>query len=142
MQEAEERNERVQKRASCAEDRERVDKALNDAGTSTEVIAKDGIVSIQRNSFQRLLPGQWLNDEVIHYFLVMLSKRDEEICREDPSRKRCHFFKSFFMTKLLNEGHTNPAIDGKYEYKNVKRWSKKVPGMQFCCVCSCAWWEK
>ena len=30
------------------------------------------------------------------------------------------------MTKLLNEG--NVSCDGKYEYRNVKRWSKKVPG--------------
>jgi Ulp1 family protease len=33
---------------------------------------------------------------------------------------RSWFFKSFFFTKLLNEGG--------YNYKNVKRWSKKVPG--------------
>jgi sentrin-specific protease 1 len=30
------------------------------------------------------------------------------------------------MTKLLNEG--NVTRDGEYEYSNVKRWSKKVPG--------------
>ena len=56
----------------------------------------------------------------------MLAKRDEELCRINPDRKRCHFFKSFFMTKLLNEGHAEK--DGEYEYRNVKRWSKKVPG--------------
>ena len=32
------------------------------------------------------------------------------------------------MTKLLNEGHANPSMEGKYEYKQVKRWSKNVPG--------------
>jgi hypothetical protein len=132
-----ERDEEAQRRASSlmrqlsAEDKSRVFHALNDNGPPTQVIAQDGIDSIQRESIQRLSHGQWLNDEVISYFLVMLSKRDEEMCREDPSRKRCHFFKSFFITKLLNEGHTNPAIDGKYEYKNVKRWSKKVPGTCF-----------
>jgi sentrin-specific protease 1 len=47
---------------------------------------------------------------------------------QDPSRKRSHFFKSFFLTKLLNEGHSDPAMEGKYEYRNVRRWSKKVPG--------------
>jgi sentrin-specific protease 1 len=30
------------------------------------------------------------------------------------------------MTKLLNEGH--PTMDGQYEYRQVKRWSKLVPG--------------
>ena len=32
------------------------------------------------------------------------------------------------MSKLLNEGNANPALDGTYDYKLVKRWSKKVPG--------------
>ena len=66
--------------------------------------------------------------QVIHYFLIMLTKRDEQLCNEEPSRKRCHFFKSFFMTKVLNEGHSDSSKNGKYDYKNVKRWSKKVPG--------------
>jgi sentrin-specific protease 1 len=56
----------------------------------------------------------------------MLAQRDKDLCAEDPSRKRSHFFKSFFMTKLLNEGHATRS--GMYEYSNVKRWSKKVPG--------------
>jgi hypothetical protein len=137
------RDEEAQKRASSlmqqlsAQDKDRVLHALHEIGPPTEVIAQAGLDSIQRESIQRLLPGQWLNDEVMHYFLVMLSKRDEEICSEDPSRKRCHFFKSFFITKLLNEGNSNPAIDGKYEYRNVKRWSKAVPGTcKFrCCLC-------
>ena len=64
----------------------------------------------------------------VHYFYVMLSKRDEELFQQDNSRRRCHFFKSFFVTKLLNEGNANPDLDGKYDYKNVKRWSKRVPG--------------
>lgn len=69
---------------------------------------------------------QWLSDEVIHFFLAMLAQRDEALCAEDPKRRRCHYFKSFFMTKLLNQGHASMA--GVYEYRNVKRWSKKVPG--------------
>lgn len=95
-------------------------------GPSNEVLQSEGPDSVQRASMQKLRPGQWLNDEVIHYFCVMLGKRDEELCQDDPNRKRSHFFKSFFMTKLLNEG--NPAMEGQYEYRNVKRWSKKVPG--------------
>ena len=30
------------------------------------------------------------------------------------------------MTKLRNEGH--PTLAGRYDYKQVKRWSKNVPG--------------
>jgi len=81
-------------------------------GPGNEIIQAEGSDSVQRDSMRKLQPGQWLNDEVIHFFFVMLSKRDEEMCAADPGRKRSHFFKSFFMTKLLNEGNSDPNLDG------------------------------
>ena len=120
-------------RPFSAEERKMVQDVLNTIGPESEILYKDGTDTIQRGSIQTLRPGQWLNDEVVHYFLVMLAKRDEEMCRQNPSRKRSHFFKSFFFTTLLNEGHANPAINGTYEYRNVKRWSKKVPGKVLQC---------
>jgi Ulp1 protease family, C-terminal catalytic domain len=107
-----------------------------EGGASTDIIAQTDTDSCQRKSLCSLRPGAWLNDEVIHYFLVMLAKRDEEICKSDPNRARSHFFKSFFITKLRNEGHSDPSMEGKYEYRNVKRWSKNAPGkllyIRFC----------
>ena len=58
--------------------------------------------------------------------------------------RHSHFFNSFFFTKLLE--------NGSYNYRNVKRWSKKVEGkdvfeldkilvpvnvsnMHWCCLC-------
>jgi Ulp1 family protease len=105
-----------------------VDDAMYGKGSLSDVIAQADSDVVVRESMRRLQPGQWLNDEVIHYFLIMLAKRDEGLAKQDPSRSRCHFFKSFFITKLLNEGHADPEVDGTYEYRNVKRWSKKVPG--------------
>ena len=113
-------------RALNEDEREIVESAIHGHGHGDEVIAQVGADSVLRASMQTLKPGMWLNDEIIHYFYLMLAKRDEELCKNDPSRKRSHFFKSFFITKLLNEG--NASCDGKYEYRNVKRWSKKVPG--------------
>lgn len=113
-------------RPFTAEEQNIIKSAIWGAGRNDEVIASVGPDSVQRESMHRLQPGQWLNDEVIHYFLVMLGKRDEDLCLKEPGKKRSHFFKSFFMTKLLNEG--SASCDGKYEYRNVKRWSKKVPG--------------
>mmetsp|Transcript_23082 Transcript_23082/g.63998 ORF Transcript_23082/g.63998 Transcript_23082/m.63998 type:complete len:588 (+) Transcript_23082:59-1822(+) len=107
-------------------EREIVQNAIYGRGNENEIIAQAGADSVQRASMKTLKPGSWVNDEIIHYFYLMLAKRDEEMCMNDPSRKRSHFFKSFFITKLLNEG--NASCDGKYEYRNVKRWSKKVPG--------------
>jgi Ulp1 protease family, C-terminal catalytic domain len=93
-------------------------------GPPTEILAQIESETIQRQNFATLQPGQWLSDEVIHGFLELLAQRDARLGRE----KRSHFFKSFFMTKLLNEGHRDRNVDGTYDYKNVKRWSKKVPG--------------
>jgi hypothetical protein len=129
-----ERAEEARQRASALmrpltyEEQATVRDAMYGIGPGDDVLAQEGPDYVQRSSMQTLQPGQWLNDEVIHHFLLMLSKRDEERCQKDPSKKRCHFFKSFFITKLLNEGHSNPNIEGTYEYRNVKRWSKKVPG--------------
>jgi sentrin-specific protease 1 len=105
-----------------------VKKAIYGHGPPNEVLARIGSDSVQRRSLHLLQPGEWLNDEVIHYFLVMLANRDEELCRQDSNRNPTHFFKSFFLTKLLNEGDADPAKDGKYEYRNVRRWSKHVKG--------------
>jgi len=113
-------------RALNDDERKIVESAIHGFGHDNEIVAQAGADSVQRASMKTLKPGMWLNDEIIHYFYLMLAKRDEELCKNDPSRKRSHFFKSFFITKLLNEG--NVSCDGKYEYRNVKRWSKKVPG--------------
>ena len=108
------------------EERAMIRKEWDNHGRGDEIIRVMDTDSVQRESFQRLLPGQWLNDEVIHYFLVMLSKRDEALCQSGARSSRSHFFKSYFMTKLLNIGALKN--EGMYDYSNVKRWSKKVPG--------------
>jgi len=124
--------EEARKRASSlmrplsGEEKNRVKSAIHGRRPAATIIAQCDSDSVQQQSIWTLQPAQWVNDEIIHYFLLMLAKRDEELCRNDSSRKRCHFFKSFFITKLLNEGHA--TMDGKYEYRNVKRWSKNVPG--------------
>jgi Ulp1 family protease len=95
-------------------------------GPETEVIAKVGTDTTQRASIQRLQPGAWLNDEVIHHYLILLGLRDEQLVNEGKRSRRSHFFNSYFMTKLTNDGDSEK--DGVYEYSNVKSWSKNVPG--------------
>jgi hypothetical protein len=101
----------------------RVQHALYDRGPLEEKLATSATDSVQRKSIHTLRPKEWLNDEVIHYFYSMLAKRDEALSAANPGRKRSHFFKSFFFTKLFDEGATN-----EYKYSNVESWSKKVPG--------------
>ena len=90
-------------------------------GADNDIVGScDAGDSVQRRSFATLRPRLWLNDEVIHCFLQLLSSRDAKLYPDN----RSHFFKSFFVTKLRNEGH--PQLHGMYDYKNVKRWSKQV----------------
>ena len=127
-QKAKEAQERAKSlmRPLSDEELERIEDVVHGSLPYDAVVAQDGSDSVQQSSMHTLQPGQWVGDEVIHYFYLMLSKRDKEMCEKDPSRKPSHFFKSFFMTKLLNEGHATK--DGQYDYSNVKRWSKKVHG--------------
>jgi len=94
--------------------------ALYGNGPEDEIVGIAGTDTVQRGSIQRLRPGKWLNDEAIHYFLTMLARREILLSKERPGRKRCHFFKSYFITKLLGEGG--------YCYASVKRWSRNVHG--------------
>ncbi|KAL7518398.1 hypothetical protein ACHAWX_003230 [Stephanocyclus meneghinianus] len=106
-----------------------VRKALYGIGPPNQILASQDADSVQRSSMQRLQPGQWLNDEIINYFLKnCLAKRDEKLCAAQPGRKRSHFFNSYFVQTMFDEKNQNPTLRGKYAYKNVKRWSKKVPG--------------
>ena len=106
-----------------------VERALYGKGLPSEVLASQGADSIQRDSMQTLQPGQLLNDEVINYFLKnCLAKRDEMLCAKQPGRKRSHFFNSFFVQTMFDDKNDNFDLRGRYNYKNVRRWSKKVPG--------------
>ena len=103
--------------------------AMEGIGNPAEILQKSDADSVQRGSMQTLRDGQWLNDEVINYFLKnCLAKRDELLCAKQPGRKRSHFFNSFFVQTMFDEKNNNPNLRGKFSYKNVKRWSKKVPG--------------
>jgi hypothetical protein len=63
-----------------------------------------------------LKDGTWLNDEVINFFLELLSERSQKRLEKDPSHPKCIFLNSFFYTKLSENG---------YNYNGVKRWTKR-----------------
>jgi sentrin-specific protease 1 len=68
------------------------------------------LVCLRRNT--------WLNDEVVNFYMAMLQERDARLCSASKgTRLPSHYFNSFFMTKLLE--------NGQYNYGQVKRWSKK-----------------
>ena len=111
------------------EERTVVANATEGIGPPTEILAKQGADSVQRGSMQTLRPGQWLNNEVINYFLKnCLARRDEKMCARDTGRRRSHFFNSIFVQTMFDEKNDDPKLRGRYNYGNVKSWSKKVPG--------------
>jgi Ulp1 family protease len=62
------------------EERQRILDAMSEqTGNDTNIVAEieDDTDSVQRSSLRTLRPGEWVIDEVIHYFLDTLQKRDE-----------------------------------------------------------------
>lgn len=64
-----------------------------------------------------LNPGKWLNDEVINYYMQMLSDENKRLNKNDP---KSLYLNSFFLTKLLEKRNGEMT----YTYENVKRWTK------------------
>ncbi len=98
-------------------------------GSPSEIIASREGDSVQRRSMRTLRPGKWLNNKIINYYLKnCLTRRDEMLCARETGRRRSHFFNSFFVQTMFNKKNKDPGLRGRYNYKNVRHWSKKVPG--------------
>lgn len=92
------------------------------------VISKFAREQVSDQDIARLLPGQWLNDEVINFYGAMILARSEGR-KENPGAQRigkatkkvtfldAHYFSSFFWSKLTQEG---------YEKGRLAKWTKKV----------------
>jgi hypothetical protein len=92
------------------------------------IIGYIGTETVRRESLATLHDQEWLDDQIISCFLMTLTKRDKDQCDRDPMRKPNHFFRTFFMTKLLGLRPFDQFSDGRYCYDNVKRWAASVPG--------------
>ena len=109
------------------DDRRKAHRAIRapDRQLVAEMLGKNSPVEVLRfvnaevfgEHTQRLSPSGWLVDEVVNYYMFLLQERDALVCASDGSRKPCHFFNSFFFTKLLE--------NGSYNYRQVKRWTKR-----------------
>ena len=86
-------------------------------GNAKDIVAVFNNNPISRKSIRTLRPQNKLNDEVINIVMALMNHLNGVLCTRDPSRRPSHFFGSYFIDKLRDEG-----------YDGVKRWSKKVPG--------------
>ena len=77
---------------------------------------------LKRRSMNTLLPNTWLGDKPLNFYMnKVINNMDKRRCREHPTRRRSHCFRSFFFTNAL--GHNNI-----YDYERVKNHGNFVPG--------------
>ncbi|XP_045143254.1 sentrin-specific protease 1 [Echinops telfairi] len=79
-------------------------------GNQDEVLSEAFRLTITRKDIQTLNHLNWLNDEIINFYMNMLMERSKE-----TGLPTVHAFNTFFFTKLKTAG-----------YQAVKRWTKKV----------------
>ncbi|XP_070766894.1 sentrin-specific protease 1 [Enoplosus armatus] len=79
-------------------------------GSSHEVLSEGFGLSLTRKDLQTLNNLNWLNDEVINFYMNLLVERSK-----DPNRPSVNTFNTFFYPKLRSSG-----------YSAVRRWTKKM----------------
>ncbi|XP_008411923.1 sentrin-specific protease 1 [Poecilia reticulata] len=87
-----------------------VHRALIKGGNPHEVLSEGFGLSLTRKDMQTLSNLNWLNDEVINFYMNLLVERSKE-----PNRPSVNTFNTFFYPKLRSSG-----------YSAVRRWTKKM----------------
>lgn len=82
-------------------------------GPRTDVVISKFNISITRNDLATLIGDNWLNDEVINFYMNLLMERSEQ--RAEQGAPRVYAMNTFFIPKLLSSGHSG-----------LKRWTRKV----------------
>ncbi|XP_044539704.1 sentrin-specific protease 2-like [Gracilinanus agilis] len=78
------------------------------SGPQEEILSSTSTLTVTRGDLQTLSDSQWLNDEIINFYLRLLVDRSQK--RGLP---RLHAFSTFFYPKLTTAG-----------YQGVRRWTK------------------
>lgn len=87
------------------------------------IVSKAGREQVSDQDLRRLLPGQWLNDEIINFYgqLILNRSMDVDAAKENKANGRgnildVHYFSTFFWPKLLSG----------YEKGRLAKWTKKL----------------
>ncbi|KAM7283430.1 sentrin-specific protease 1-like [Ixodes scapularis] len=76
-----------------------------------EALAKGYGLTISRSDMSTLAEYQWLNDEVVNFYMNLLVERT----KQNSDLPKLYAFNTFFFTKMAAEGHSA-----------VRRWTKEV----------------
>ena len=96
---------------SLTEQQEQKVEAALSRGKGGEVLSVKFNISIKRDDVRTLAGLNWLNDEVINFYMNLIVERG----KQEGSPCRVHAMSSFFYPKLCEVG-----------YSGVCRWTKKV----------------
>eukprot|EP01114_Cavostelium_apophysatum_P018007 TRINITY_DN5479_c0_g1_i1.p1 TRINITY_DN5479_c0_g1~~TRINITY_DN5479_c0_g1_i1.p1 ORF type:complete len:615 (-),score=139.27 TRINITY_DN5479_c0_g1_i1:51-1895(-) len=95
-----------------SEEDEIVDEALDDDSDDERIVSEGFGIPIKKSDIYRLRPGEWLNDELVNFYMNILMERSEK----KPDLPKIFAFNSFFY----------PLLERKYDYSRVRRWTKKA----------------
>jgi sentrin-specific protease 1 len=87
-----------------------INKALS-AYPQDEVLVNAFDINITRRDLQTLKGLNWLNDEVINFYMSLLCERSNS----ENSNLKTYAFTTFFYPKLIKDGYTS-----------LRRWTRKV----------------
>ncbi|CAO3647615.1 unnamed protein product [Cunninghamella echinulata] len=79
----------------------------------TGIVSQSKTAIVEYKDIYKLYPETWLNDEIINFYMELLTKRSNE--QSSSSLSSIHCFNTFFCSTLRDQG-----------YDKVRRWTKKV----------------
>lgn len=97
-----------------------IDFCLSPTLDKKEVLTTIRDVVISRNIMRCLCPTSWLVSDIINAYLILLSETIERV-----STQKCHFFNTWFYSKLTLNGYSYNS--------NISRWSSKLGYSLFDC---------
>jgi len=110
--ESEEEEEQVESLPELTDDMEsRISQSLNRSGHPDEVLADKFRLQLTRRDIQTLSGLNWLNDEVINFYMNLLMERGSG----ESGRPKVYAFNTFFYPKVKESGQSA-----------VKLWTRRV----------------
>lgn len=80
-------------------------------GAQDQVLCNEFNISICRKDVQTLWGLNWLNDEVINFYMSLICERS----KKNVENLKVHAFTTFFYPKLVKDG-----------YATLRRWTRKI----------------
>jgi sentrin-specific protease 1 len=88
------------------------------AGNPAEILVEKFNIQILRKDIQSLRGLNWLNDEIINFYMNLICERNSTINSNNKNEillPSVYAFSTFFYLKLLKDG-----------FSSIKRWTRKI----------------